>query len=302
MPCRAALAPHAVRSYRTISPLPLRARKRAAKVGGLLSAALSVGLRRPGVTWHLALWSPDFPRRAYARRDCPADSAAGLYAGLGVCERCDQFGSSLCARLVVGFATRHQSCTLSSRARSAKRVARVRAQRATRDCVMPAPAGPAFDLRSVRLRIEAFTGLRPFAVIARSAATWQSSASRCGQHACRKSKAFTGLRPRQSFHRPAAKAKLSPACGRHSLKAKLSPACGRRGTFHGGKVPKTPCAGRTSSRLLPRRSAARLGNRRPAPNSHFHVFRQRRLSPAAAFDARRAIRRDVALSPHIHVL
>ena len=30
--------------------------------GGLLSVALSVGLRRPGVTWHRALWSPDFPR------------------------------------------------------------------------------------------------------------------------------------------------------------------------------------------------------------------------------------------------
>jgi hypothetical protein len=31
--------------------------------GGLLSVALSVGSRRPGVTWHRALWSPDFPRR-----------------------------------------------------------------------------------------------------------------------------------------------------------------------------------------------------------------------------------------------
>jgi len=30
-------------------------------LGGLLSVALSVGSRRPGVTWHLALWSPDFP-------------------------------------------------------------------------------------------------------------------------------------------------------------------------------------------------------------------------------------------------
>src|SRR3546814_18100988 len=26
-------------------------------------------------------------------------------------------------------------------------------------------------------------------------------------------------------------------------KPKLSPACGRQGTFHGGKLPKTPCAG-----------------------------------------------------------
>src|SRR5512143_2281798 len=44
--------------------------------GGLLSVALSVGSRRPGVTWHLALWSPDFPRSTCAPRDCLADSAA----------------------------------------------------------------------------------------------------------------------------------------------------------------------------------------------------------------------------------
>jgi len=31
--------------------------------GGILSAALSVDSRLPGVTWHLALWSPDFPRK-----------------------------------------------------------------------------------------------------------------------------------------------------------------------------------------------------------------------------------------------
>jgi len=31
--------------------------------GGLLSVALSVGSRRPDVIWHLALRSPDFPRR-----------------------------------------------------------------------------------------------------------------------------------------------------------------------------------------------------------------------------------------------
>ena len=36
----------------------------AAAIGGLLSAALSVDSRRPGVTWHRALWSPDFPRRS----------------------------------------------------------------------------------------------------------------------------------------------------------------------------------------------------------------------------------------------
>ena len=30
-------------------------------LGGLLSAALSVGSHPPGVTWHSARWSPDFP-------------------------------------------------------------------------------------------------------------------------------------------------------------------------------------------------------------------------------------------------
>jgi len=45
------------------------------RLGGLFSVALSVGSRRPGVTWHPALWSPDFPRRARARRDCQARSA-----------------------------------------------------------------------------------------------------------------------------------------------------------------------------------------------------------------------------------
>ena len=56
LPCRS-VARLAVRSYRTISPLPAFRRRRRR----YLSVALSVGLRRPGVTWHLALWSPDFP-------------------------------------------------------------------------------------------------------------------------------------------------------------------------------------------------------------------------------------------------
>ena len=43
-----------VRSYRTLSPLPT-------EIGGLLSAALVVGSRLPAVSWHPALWSPDFP-------------------------------------------------------------------------------------------------------------------------------------------------------------------------------------------------------------------------------------------------
>ena len=53
------VASRAVRSYRTLSPLPVL--PQAAAIGGLLSVALVVGSRLPGVTWHPALWSPDFP-------------------------------------------------------------------------------------------------------------------------------------------------------------------------------------------------------------------------------------------------
>ena len=60
LPCRP-VARLAVRSYRTISPLPSRSRG----LGRYLSVALSVGSRRPGVTWHRTLWSPDFPRYAH---------------------------------------------------------------------------------------------------------------------------------------------------------------------------------------------------------------------------------------------
>ena len=56
----------AVRSYRTLSPLP------ELHSGGLLSVALAVDLRPPGVTWHLTLWSPDFPH--FCKRDCLAIS------------------------------------------------------------------------------------------------------------------------------------------------------------------------------------------------------------------------------------
>jgi hypothetical protein len=48
----------AVRSYRTISPLPAAF---ARDVGGIFSAALSLGSRRVGVTNHRALPSSDFP-------------------------------------------------------------------------------------------------------------------------------------------------------------------------------------------------------------------------------------------------
>jgi hypothetical protein len=43
--------------------------------GGLFSVALSRGSPRVGVTHHLALWSPDFPRRSFLHRDHPANSS-----------------------------------------------------------------------------------------------------------------------------------------------------------------------------------------------------------------------------------
>ena len=45
-------------------------------VGGLLSVALSVGSRPPGVTWHLIRRSPDFPPSSCENSDCLAGSPA----------------------------------------------------------------------------------------------------------------------------------------------------------------------------------------------------------------------------------
>src|SRR5690348_5139881 len=107
LPCRTALAPYAVRSYRTLSPLPVPLRA----IGGLLSVALAVGSRRPGVTWHSALWSPDFPRCACARRDCPADSAFhcnGRGPGLG--NRDSEKQAEAASRFIQGLARRAADC------------------------------------------------------------------------------------------------------------------------------------------------------------------------------------------------
>jgi len=60
------VASRAVRSYRTISPLPQR--------GGIFSVALSVGSHLPGITWHSTLRSPDFPPFAKAKSDCLTNS------------------------------------------------------------------------------------------------------------------------------------------------------------------------------------------------------------------------------------
>jgi len=74
----------AVRSYRTLSPLPTWQNQ----AGGLLSAALSVGFRPPGVTWHPALRSPDFPpadrpfRERTVSQRLPGQLARELYVRL----------------------------------------------------------------------------------------------------------------------------------------------------------------------------------------------------------------------------
>ena len=61
LPCRrcyqrrGALLPH----HFNLTCAPVRKPK---AIGGIFSAALSsVGSRPPGITWHSALWSPDFP-------------------------------------------------------------------------------------------------------------------------------------------------------------------------------------------------------------------------------------------------
>src|SRR5256885_13753388 len=57
--CRAApVARRGVGSSPSFSPFPF------GEKGGLFSVALSVALRRPGVTWQSALRSSDFPQRA----------------------------------------------------------------------------------------------------------------------------------------------------------------------------------------------------------------------------------------------
>ena len=47
--------------------------------GGIFSVALAIDSRRPGVTWHPALWSPDFPPKPNGKSDCPAGSLSILY-------------------------------------------------------------------------------------------------------------------------------------------------------------------------------------------------------------------------------
>src|SRR5690606_6372363 len=61
---------------------PLFALTGACALRRLFSVALSVGSRLPGVTWHSALWSPDFPPPSHEGGDCPADSQPRRLLGL----------------------------------------------------------------------------------------------------------------------------------------------------------------------------------------------------------------------------
>ena len=69
LPCRRVLPPARCALTAPFHPYLRR--------GGIFSVALSVGSRPPGITWHPALWSPDFPPRSsqwLERSDCLADS------------------------------------------------------------------------------------------------------------------------------------------------------------------------------------------------------------------------------------
>ena len=56
-----------VRSYRTVSPLPVTVRSPGRPIGGLFSVALSCGSPRLAVSQHPALRSPDLPRHGQCR-------------------------------------------------------------------------------------------------------------------------------------------------------------------------------------------------------------------------------------------
>jgi len=81
--CRAAfVTKDAVRSYRTLSPLPSFAK---AMEGGLLSVALSLGSPPPEVIRHRASWSPDFPLRhtRYFQAERPSGLLTTVIRGFG---------------------------------------------------------------------------------------------------------------------------------------------------------------------------------------------------------------------------
>ena len=99
-----------------------------------LSVALSVGSRPPGVTWHLALWSPDFPPCACrARQRLPGRLLARTIRSRGVIEHLFEAARAYrprCRARPVICAARCAACFKGSSANSAS--ARGRARRRDR--------------------------------------------------------------------------------------------------------------------------------------------------------------------------
>ena len=79
LPCRRMLPPARCALTAPFHPYLPRPVCTCRDIGGLLSVALSVGSRPPGITWHLALWSPDFPPRRETQR-LPGRLPRAVYA------------------------------------------------------------------------------------------------------------------------------------------------------------------------------------------------------------------------------
>ena len=79
LPCRRMLPPARCALTAPFHPYLPRPVCTCHDIGGLLSVALSVGSRPPGITWHLALWSPDFPPRRETQR-LPGRLPRAVYA------------------------------------------------------------------------------------------------------------------------------------------------------------------------------------------------------------------------------
>ena len=91
-------------SYTAVSPSPADDTDRPAIY---LSVALSVGLPRPAVNRHRALWSADFPRLAKSSRDHPANSNRDL--SIAICERQDCRRQNVCRSRLFRYAIRNMT-------------------------------------------------------------------------------------------------------------------------------------------------------------------------------------------------
>lgn len=82
----------------------------------LFSVALSVGSRLPGVTWHFALWSPDFPPSLFAnkKRQRLSDRLSGSQSTLlNRCLQAESLASTGPTNLQMLYAPEFFSCNAS---------------------------------------------------------------------------------------------------------------------------------------------------------------------------------------------